>query len=434
MQKKMTYRIVALVLTALVGLSACRKHADETSSATRYSDIPILFDCQGAVEVATRADDDFYISNEQLITGQYFAVNAWDTGAGYLSTNPGAPAFMTQLPVQYQNNRDKGKNNTYTPVVSGVGKNMDDWMDQFWPRDGSAYRYSFCAYYPYNADADVTGISAPTFPTSTVGQYAFTAKSSVEDMVDFCVSDVANDQVYGHTTSDYAGTVKLNFHHALTRVRVKFLKASDVSDATAIELLDAQLLNVKTEGTLTATYAQYEDPSDPGVPAPGPDRVGTTSLAWSGVDTQVDYQIRVRGVDPDPDALPDPVKILLPKSMELLPDDVFLMVPQDIVEPSPGDPHDSEDPDDDAQAILFKWTIDHNYAEPKATLLYLSESVKHPGDPTPADVSWGVGDSVTYTVVIHATPIHFDDTGVEVLVSVAPWPVEDVNGYIQIID
>lgn len=429
MQKKMAYKIVALALCGLVGLSACIKRADEIPATSEYSDIPILFDCQSAVEVTTRADADYYISNEQLVGNQYFAVNAWDTGAGFLGTNPGAPDFFTQLPVQYQNNRDKGKNNTYTPVVTGANKNMDDWMDQFWPRDGSSYHYSFCAYYPFAAN---TGITPPTFPANTVGQYDFTAKSSVEDMVDFCVSDVANDQIYGHTTSDYSGTVKLNFHHALTRVRIKFLKASDVSDATSIELLDAKLLNVMTSGTLTATYAQYEDPADPGVPAPDLDRDGTTTLAWSNVGTKRNYEISMDGDDPNPDASPDPVIVLLPKSIELAPEDVFLMVPQDIVEPSPSDTHDPENPDADAQAILFKYTI--NEAEPTTLLFYLSESLKHPGDPTTANVSWGTGDSVTYTVIIHATPINFADTGVEVLVSVAPWPEDDVNGYIQIID
>lgn len=428
--------MLTLALAVLVGLSACQKGMEDTD-AREYSDISIRFACESPLEVSTRANSDYYIDNERLVQGRSFVVNAWDTGAGFLTADPGSPDFMTSLPVLYQNNRDKGANNTYTPVVSGVGKNMNNWLDQFWPRTGADYHYSFCAYYPYNADPAVTGITPPTFPAGTVGQYVFAAKTdaggdiAVDNMVDFCVSDVANDQVYGHTTSDYSGTVKLNFRHTLTRVRFKFLKASEVSESTVINLVDAQLLHVKTGGTLTATYAQYVNPATSSA-APGEDRWGTTTLSWDSLTGDATYEMTLRGVDPDPDATPDPVKIPLPKEMDLLASDIFLMVPQAIVAPDPSDPHDPASPDPDAQAVLFKWSIGDD--TPTETLIYLSEAFKNPGDATPANISWGTGESVTYTIVIRATPIQFADSGVSIIVSVAHWPDEDVNGYYQIID
>ena len=199
------------MLFALAGISACTKQ--ETGEPG-----PIRFTCAPLVEVTTKADGSFISGSGPLNGGQHFGVYAWNTGVSCLTANPGAPGFVSAAwDVTFANNNDKGKNNTYDP---GLG------VDNFWPRT-SGYDYSFAAYYPYGGD----GITGPTWDSGTVGVYGFTAQNTAASMVDFCVSDIANDMTYATTNSGYDGTVQLTFHHTLCRVQFKFVKAQDVEES-----------------------------------------------------------------------------------------------------------------------------------------------------------------------------------------------------------
>ena len=343
------------------------------------------------------ANSSFISGSGPLPGGQHFGVDAWNTGGSYLSTDPGAPNFISSAwDVTFLNNDDKGKNNTYNPGT----------VDHFWPRS-SGYDYSFAAYYPYGG----AGIT-PSFPAGTVGQCSFTAQSTAATMVDFCVSDIANDITYGATNSGNDGTVALTFRHALCRVQFKFVKAQDVDDDLQIKILDAKLKNVHTTGTLSVTYAQH-------TPSPGYGLPGTTTLTWSGVGTLADYEITLNGVDPNPEATPSAVEVELGYTQTVAASDVFLMVPDEV--------RASSDPIT-AQQLWFQWNVDDG--ETTTTALWLSDCVKAIGNPALADIDWEANSFVTYTIVIRAKPIEFSD----VSVTITPWNAQpEVNGYYPII-
>ena len=383
---RMTGAVLALL--ALAGVSACSKPDNDGMA-------PIRFTCAPLVEVSTKANDSFISGSGPLNSGQHFGVYAWNTGGSYLSTNPGSPGFIsTAWDVTFANNNDKGKNNIYDPGA----------VDNFWPRS-SGYDYSFAAYYPYGG----AGITGPTWTSGTVGVYGFTMQSTAATMVDFCVSDIANDITYGATNSGIDGTVQLNFRHTLCRVQFKFVKAQDVEEDLHIKILDAKLKNVHTKGTLTATYAQH-------TPSPGYGLAGTTTLNWSGQNTLADYEITLNGVDPNPDASR---KVELDYTQTVATSDVFLMVPDEVRE--------SSDPIA-AQQLWFQWNV--NDGEATTTALWLCDCVRAIGNPTLADIDWEANSFVTYTIVIRAKPIEFSD----VAVTITPWNAQpEVNGYYPII-
>lgn len=398
------------VLVALAGLCSCHKEEGPASDISRP---PIRFSCV-PVEVTTKADAS-YINGKTIPEDQHFAVYAWDTGSSFLSDDPvedyGAPSFMSALDVTFQNNDDKGKNNTYTG-------------DYYWPLpEAGAYNYSFLAYYPL---ADGSGITAPVFSSGNVGSYAFTAKDDASAMVDFCVSDVANDVIYGngYTYSSFPGTVGLTFHHALTRVRFKFIKAKDVDDDTHIYIDDIKLLNVRKRGTLTVRYTQFiDDVTDPENPvkAPGHGRPGTTSFVWStdpdSYDRDNPYELTIHGEDPEP--VSNPVELKKDAETTISDSEVYLMIPQKIwkTEEPEGDPS--------PQKISLIWRVGDD-VQPNAILI-LDECVKAVGSHENAGISeWRPNMSVLYTIVIKAKPIEFS-----IVATIEEW--RDENGYVSII-
>lgn len=383
--KRMTaYGFFTRALLALAGIAACSKQEEEGL-------VPIRFTCAPLVEVTTKANSSFISGSGALNSGQHFGVYAWNTGGSYLTADPGTPGFVsTAWNVAFTDNEDKGANNGYNPGA----------VDNYWPRT-SGYDYSFAAYYPYGG----TGIT-PSFPAGTVGQYSFTAQGTAASMVDFCVSDIANDMTYATTNSGYDGTVQLTFHHTLCRVQFKFIKAQDVSDDFHIKILDAKLKNVNTTGTLTATYAQ--------APSPAPGVAGTTTLTWDGVGTLRDYEITINGEDPDPDASRE---VEIGHSPTLAPADVFLMIPDEVR------PGDGSSP----QQLWLQWKAGDE--EPTTTALWLSDCIQAIGNDTPADIHWDANSFVTYTIVIGARPIDFATS-----VTITSWDAEpEVNGYYPII-
>lgn len=414
------YRLL-LPLLAVLATASCQKHeAVEPCSGTRE---PILFNCN-PVSVTTRAGDT-YVSNSslQLHENDYFYVYAWNTGASYLSDAPGVPSFFDPaLKVQFVNNDNQGNNNTYNTSA------LREPLDQYWPQGATPYDYSFLAYYPYDESSSTYGISTPDFLDPGDGKVAkipFVAKTdaigdiAVDNMVDFCVSDIANDQVYGHTTSPYPGTVDLTFHHMLTLVQIKFVKSRDVPEDTVIELLDARLDNINTEGDLTVAYTP---PVSPGV-----DVRGTTSFHWLNVDTPESYEITIGGVNPSYNestgVATNPVT--LGYSQTVATSDIFLMIPQYLW------PYGHAN----RQRIHFWWRAEGGEVQ-ETEDTYLSESKRAIGSDDDSGISeWRINQMVTYTVVIRTAALEFgtaDDP--EVTVDIAPWPGEDVNGYIQIVD
>lgn len=376
------------------------------------------------MSVTTKAGDT-YVSNSslQLHANDYFYVYAWNTGSSYLSDAPGEPSFFNPaLKVQFVNNDNQGSNNTYGTSA------LRDPLDQYWPQGATPYDYSFIAYYPYDESSSTYGISTPNFltpPDGKVAEISFVAKTdavgdiAVDNMVDFCVSDVANDQVYGHTTSTYPGTVDLTFHHMLTLVQVKFVKSRDVPAGTEIQLLDARLENIRTEGDLTVAYTPPAEP--------GEDVMGSTAFHWYDVDTPQSYEITIGGVDPSYDAgtgtATDPITLGYDQALQT--SDIFLMIPQYLW------PYGHAN----RQFIHFWWRVGEEAVQETADV-YLSESKKAIGSDDSSGISeWRINQMVTYTVVIRTAALEFGtENGSELTVDIAPWPTEDVNGYVQIID
>lgn len=398
-----------VLLLLLLLLPSCSR---EEWHATEGERVPIRFSCtSGGVEV-TRADDSMTYFNT-LADGQHFAVFGWDTEDEFLpdSPNPGTPDFWkgaTPVDVTFHNNNDRGKNNTYDPA------DLSDPMDQYWPRALTpAYCYSFWSYYPYAAGGS-NGISLRSFAANpsdgTVGIFDFTTQSSVANMVDFCVADVANDNVYGTTNSEWPGTVALSFHHMLTRVQFKFVRSADVDEGTTIQLMEAKIKNIYKTGTLTVKYEQRDNPDLA--------RPGTTTFAWSSQGTASDFDITVGGVDPV-DGTPGSYVTLVTSTETSARSDIFLMVPQTMLTSAAAYHQD----------LYLKWSVTNGSGTTyhQVTLL-LDECHPSVGDPDFAEMDWAPNQFVTYTILIGAKPIQFD----EVEVKIEPWS-EDVTGYYPII-
>lgn len=368
--------------------------------------------------------NDTYVSSNALASGKQFAVYAWQTDYGqFLAVNPGTPGFMNPAVVTWNNDGNSGSGNSYAPT-------------RYWPSGDNPANLSFTAYYPY----DGAGITPPVFldgnnNPSGVGTYAFAAQSTSAAMVDFCVADVVNDQVYGSTNktaSGYKGTVNLSFKHMLTRVQIRF-KANNTNANTTVKLVEAQLKNIKTTGTLKATFAQHleENPADPEDPQVelGVNKLGTTSTAWSDqaiASTPITYDVTLNNSNPTAgtneiaaNEIPlgaDPCDVHA--------NDVFLMVPQSMVSPTFDDV--TGELNNAAQYLEVTWKVTTDGVTTTNTKkLFFADCTLYTSSNTASSSNdWEKNSSITYTITIGPSPIYFTGT-------VANWDGEQ-NGYINV--
>lgn len=387
-----------LAAAAALTLASCAKIENYEAKSVSVPEGMALAFSNYAPKALSRVGDT-YIKSTTLVNGKQFAVYAWQTAnAAFLAAAPGTPNFMNPAVVTYNNDNTTGEGNTYSPV-------------RFWPAGDSPANLSFTAYYPYGG----AGITAPTF-SGNVGAYAFTAQAAAADMVDFCVADVVNDQVYGNTNKtsgdSYKGTVNLPFKHMLTKVQFKFKKATGLGTTTVIELVDAELAGINNAGTLTATYAQNASPAV--------NALGTTDYEWSALSGAAGYEVFVNTVNPESGS-----EIVLSESASTVADaDIFLMVPQNIAA--------------DTQKLNVTWnvkvydTADHANANGSEGLLsstlnsaelsFFSDlKVSDTDDTAASAIQWNRNDFITYTITIGPKPIWFT-------ASVEGWAAEQ-NGY-----
>ena len=346
----------------------------------------------------TRANDSF-VDGNALASGKQFAVYAWQTDYGeFLTANPGPPTFMNPAVVTWSGDDNSGSGNSYEPK-------------RYWPSGDNPANLSFTAYYPYAG----SGIMAPTFDANTAGVYVFAAQASSAAMVDFCVADVVNDQVYGHTNktaSGHKGSVNFSFKHMLTKVQFRF-RTTDIDENTTVKLVEAQLKNIRTTGTLTATFTRHMDTTDPEhpVPAPGVNILGTTDTDWSGqaiAAPPITYDLTLNNSNPTPNTN----EITLDTDLNTVHNnDIFLMVPQEMVPRTGTNPQYLE--------ITWKVTTD-GVTTTNTKKLYLDDCVSTSG-PEPAGIDWEKNRFVTYTITIGPAPIYF--TG-----AVSNWSTGQ-NGY-----
>ena len=393
------YFIIAAA--AALALASCAKF--ETYTETNDELVPIVFS-NYTPKALSRADST-YVGGNELHSNSQFAVYAWQTAnASFLTATPSTPNFMNPAIVTYKDDTTTGELNTYSPV-------------RFWPAGDTPSNLSFTAYYPYGG----AGITAPTF-SGNVGAYAFTAQAAAANMVDFCVADVVNDQVYGNTNktsgNNYKGTVNLPFKHMLTKVQFKFKKATGLGTTTVIELVDAELTGIKNAGTLTATFTQHSPT--------GVNLLGTTAYAWSAQSGNATYEVTLNAVDPESGS-----GIFLTETASTVDSvDVFLMVPQEIVAAT--------------QKLNVTWNVkvfdtasnatDHaaettvgnngllSSTPNTASLSFFSDLKQSDTDDTAASaIQWNRNDFITYTITIGPKPIWFTAT-------VDNWATEQ-NGY-----
>lgn len=379
-----------LAAAAAAVLAGCAKI--ETNEVKPVLDEPIPIGFTNYTPKSLTKAGASYVEGTALPTDSYFGVYAWSTAAA-LTATPGTPNFMSATDVLYTGDTTDGDANTYSPV-------------RYWPAGDNPEKLSFVAYYPFEG----AGITAPTF-SGNVGAYAFTAQSTPASMVDFCVADVVNDQVYGSTNAgaSYKGTVKFTFKHQLTKVQFKFKKVTGLGATTVIELVDAELAGIKNAGTLTATYA------------PG---TKETTTSWGSTPTgSASYEVTVNTANPE-SASP----IVLTETASTVNDaDIFLMVPQDMAAST--------------QLLNLTWKVKVYDTDAHATANgadgLLSETVNtkalsfysdlvtsETNDTSVSAINWAKNSFITYTVTIGPKPIYFTAT-------VENWAAEQ-NGYFSV--
>ncbi len=415
--KKFMIFAAAAALALVAGCAKIENHAPDgnTQHAIGFSNY--------TPKALTKAGDT-YVSNTSLVSGKQFAVYAWQTNYGsFLTANPSTPQFMNPAVVNYLGDDTDGDGNTYEPV-------------RYWPAGDQPANLSFAAYYPYGG----AGITAPAFSANTVGVYAFEAQNAPADMVDFCVADVVNDQTYGHTNASptYPQTVHFNFKHQLAKVQFQFKKATGLGTTTVIELVDAKLQNIKTTGTLTATFTQAGTPA---VNTPG-----TTATAWSArakASSAIVYDVTLNQSDPEA-ATP----IVLEESLSTVhQDDIFLMVPQTMVVAGDSDEDSGSTCDAaDEQKLVVTWNVKVydtaanatangsttvgnggllSMTTNTATLSFKSDLKTSDTDNTAATaINWAKNSFTTYKITIGPKPIWFT-------AEVTPWASE-VSGYFNV--
>lgn len=379
-------------IAALVFVAGCAKNIDLAPTATTQHAIGFSHYTPRSLSKA----NDTFVNGTTLVAGKKFAVYAWATTYGnFLTANPGAPGFMNPAVVTWNDNDAEGAHNAYAPL-------------RYWPAGTTPDNLSFTAYYPQGG----AGITVPSFDANTVGVYAFEAQSTSAAMVDFCVADVVNDQVYGNTNatsgSSNKGTVAFTFKHQLAKVQFKF-KTDNSDENTTVNLVDAKLYNIRTKGNLTAKYTA---PGTPAVNTPG-----STETIWGGQaceSTPIVYDVTFNGDDAS-----DANKITLTTTAkpaaagaENPATDIFLMVPQDMVAPTfSAEPNTPANLSNTAQYLLVKWeVVTGTVTTTNTQALYLDQCVTTDGGDTPANIDWAKNSFVTYTITIGPKPIYFTAT------------------------
>lgn len=410
-----------LIAAAVLVLASCARI--ETNDRPGTTKPPVIGFSSYTPTSLTRANDTF-IDGTALASGKQFAVYAWQTDYGtFLPVNPGVPAFMNPAVVTWNGDANSGSGNTYSPT-------------RYWPSGDEPANLSFTAYYPYGG----AGITPPTFGSgddpfvpSGVGTYAFSAAGTPAAMVDFCVADVVNDQVYGNTNagSSYKQTVKFSFHHMLTKVQFRF-KTNNTDTNTEVKLVEAQLKNIKTTGTLKASFAQHleETPADPDNPAVdlGVNKLGTTSMEWDDqaiAASPVVYDITLNNSDPTAGTNEIAANEIL---LETTPNtvhrnDIFLMIPQEMVEPTFDSGTGALSNTPQYLEVTWKVTTD-GVTTTNTKKLYLDDCTLYTSSVNPealADNDWTMNSAITYTITIGPQPIYFTGTATN-------WAAEQ-NGY-----
>ena len=204
---------------------------------------------------ATKANGSLATGNE-LPANQAFGVYAYNTGSS-TDFDPATayPVFMGNVAVTYTGGgASNSAKYTYSP-------------ERYWPNNKENNRLAFFAYYPHNG----AGITPAGFD-----DFAFTVQALPANQVDFMISNVVPNQIYGATN---AGTdvVKLSFFHMLTQVR--FLALADVVEGATVKVTSLKVVDVLNSGTLT------------------PDVDDATNSTWAQGTTTATYELTLKNMN-----------------------------------------------------------------------------------------------------------------------------------------
>lgn len=253
------YFIIAAV-TALT-LASCAKVESYTVSA---GDGELIGFSNYAPRALSRANSSL-VNSGALPAGSEIGIYGYSDGTNRLATDPTVkPEFMTNAHVTYS-----GVNSETATATDPV---------RYWPKTITNV-LSFYGYYPYDNSA-IT--SKPSASTAGLGAFGFTQTSNVTTMVDFMVSDVANDQYYWDGVNANAngvkatnGVVPLTFRHMLSKVNFKFSTDVTFAGDDGIVVTSVSIASgINTVGTLTPSYTQGTAGA-----------LGTTDFEWTGQGT-----------------------------------------------------------------------------------------------------------------------------------------------------
>lgn len=368
---------------ALVLSAACTK--TEVTSSLNDEETPISF-TNYAPRSLTKAGSTL-VDSGALPTNSTIGVYGYSTEANPFSTSSSyKPTFMTNLPVAY----------TSTSATATATDPV-----RYWPKT-TTNLLSFIAYYPYAADDLGVINSKPAAATSAIGTFEFTQTGDVTTMVDFMISDVANDYYYDKTSASNAagnrtadGSVPFKLRHMLSKVNFKFAKKAGL-DNVEIKVTSASIAGVLSHGEITPSYATGANGDNLGL---GNAKVGTTTFPELWDDTTVDNEyatavtIPINSVyDADGDTVTeDNANIILTTTAVLnsvkkdgsITEQNFLFVPQ-------------------ALTTNVKLTVNYDITQ-NNNVTHNTSTIVLNTTPT----QWGRNDNVIYTITIGLTPITF---------------------------
>ena len=293
---------------------------------------------------ATKANGSLDTGNE-LPANQAFGVYAYNMGSSTIF-DPSAtyPVFMGNVAVTYTGGGASDDTKyTYSPL-------------RYWPNTKESNRLAFFAYYPHGG----AGITPAGF-----ADVAFTVQDLPANQVDFMISDVVPNQIYGATNAGI-DVVKLSFYHMLTQVR--FMAEADAYEGVSVKVTSLKVVDVLNSGTLS------------------PD-VEAVSSTWAEGTTTATYDLTLKDLvlTDEPQAITEANQTLL-MLPQTLSDDAMLEIEYTITTTNP------------ARVITQSQTI----------ALSSSEDVK----------AWGRNQQIVYTLNFGLHPIEFS-------AKVADWQDDD---------
>ena len=377
-------KLVFLAAAAALVLASCAK--TEVTSVSEAQNHTIGFGTYTPRSL-TKAGDT-YVASGNLPDGSVMGVYGYSTGTANFAGTTEKPLFMDEnFTVTF------GATSFSTPTATNTLR--------YWPKTITNL-LTFYGYYPYG-NAAIT--SVPTSATEGLGSFGFTQDGDVTKMVDFMVSDVANDYYYTTETETNSngikatdpGYVPLKLRHMLAKVNFKFNKASDLGDEIVITVNEVSIAGVLSKGTLTPGYTAPTTLGNLGTTTFPELWGGTANTAYAtAVDVPITSDALVLQKAPAADINSTNTK-----------EQNFLFVPQTLT---------------DDVLVTIKYTIKQGSA---AAVNNVSTVALKPTGTSTNPASWGVNDSVVYTFTIGLTPIKFTAT-------VQAWDDPDVTGQIAV--